>query len=173
MLSGASLAAAQDARLQINQLDKLEARAAKIVDVTLDDRLLRLAAAFLNSKDANQAKIRELVTGIKGVYVKVFAFDKEGEFSAADVESVRTQLRSPAWSRMVDVRSRRDGQSVEVYSMMAGNQITGMAVIAAEPKQLTIVNIVGPIDIEKLTQLSGNFGIPQIQLSRDGKTPKE
>ena len=34
--------------------------------------------------------------------------------------------------------------------------------IASEPREFTIVNIVGSIDIDKLAKLEGQFGIPQV-----------
>jgi hypothetical protein len=35
-----------------------------------------------------------------------------------------------------------------------------MALIATEPRELTIVNIVGAIDLDKLHKLEGHFGVP-------------
>jgi hypothetical protein len=169
-----SLAAqAQEVRLQLGPLDKLEARAADSVDVTLDGKLLQLAGMFLNRKDPKEAAIKELIAGLKGVYVKAFQFDKEGEYTSADVDSIRTQLRSPGWARMVGVKSKKEGENVDVYMLMAGDQIGGIAVIATDPKQFTVVNIVGTIDLEKLVQLSGKFGIPSIDINLGGKEPKE
>ena len=49
----------------------------------------------------------------------------------------------------------------------------GLAIIAAEPKELVIVNIVGPIDLEKLSQLEGIFGIPDLNIRIGGKKDKE
>jgi hypothetical protein len=65
---------------------------------------------------------------------------------------------------MVGVKSNREGENVEVYMMMTGSQIDGIAVIAADPKSLAVVNMVGTIDLEKLVQLSGKFGIPNIDI---------
>lgn len=167
-------AQAQDIKIQLGNLDKLEARATESVDVTLDGKLLQIATVFLNSKKPEEAAIRELVGGLKGIYVKIFNFDKEGEYTVADVDSVRTQLRAPTWSRMVGVKSKKDNENVEVYMLMTpGAQIGGIAVIATEPKQLTVVNIVGTIDLEKLVRLSGKFGIPSIEINIDKKAPKE
>ncbi|MDT5123766.1 MAG: hypothetical protein QOC96_3248 [Acidobacteriota bacterium] len=172
----ASLTAhAQDIRLQLNNLDKLEARARDSVDVTLDGALLHLAEKFLNIKDPKEAAVKELLAGLKGIYVKSFEFDKEGEYSTSDVDAIRAQLRAPGWSRMIGVKSKKDGENAEVYMMMTtGSQIGGIVVIATNPKQLTVVNIIGTIDLDKLSQLSGKFGIPSIELIRnEKKTPKE
>jgi hypothetical protein len=165
-------AEAQEMRLQLSNLDKLEARASESVDVTLDGKLLNLATMFLDAKKPEEAAVRDLVAGLKGVYVRVFEFDKEGEYTTADVDSVRVQLRTPAWSRMAGVKTKKEGANVEVYMTMTGSQIGGIAVIATEPKQLTVVNIVGTIDLEKLVKLSGKFGIPSIDVNIN-KEPKE
>ena len=46
--------------------------------------------------------------------------------------------------------------------MKNGAEISGLAVLAADPKEITVVNIVGPVDLEKLTELEGNFGVPEL-----------
>jgi hypothetical protein len=173
--TAALTAQAQEMRLQLSNLDKLEPRAEESVDVTLDGKLLEVAFMFLDSKKPQEAAIKDLVGGLKGIYVKVFEFGKEGEYSAVDLEPVRTQLRAPAWSKMAGVKSRREGANVEVYMTMTGSRIDGIAVIATEPKQLTVVNIVGTIDLEKLVKLSGKFGIPSIDVdvNINTKEPKE
>lgn len=169
----ATSAYGQDARLQISNLDRLEARAAQVIDVNIDGRLLQIAIGFLNSKDPDQAKVKDIVAGLKGVYVKSYEFDKPDEYSIADVAPINSQLKGPGWSRMVGVRSARDQESIEVYTMLINDKIGGIAVIATEPKQLTVVNIVGPIDLEKLSALEGNFGIPKLKIKSTNPAPKE
>jgi hypothetical protein len=152
---------AQNARLQIDHLDKLFPKAAETIDVTVDSNLLKLASKFLKSDKADEAAAREIVGMLKGVYVKGVEFEKAGEYSDTDVDAVRQQLRAPGWDRIVGVRSKREKGNVEVYLMLnnAGT-IDGVGVLIFDPKQLMVVNVVGQIDPEKITQLRGQFGIP-------------
>jgi Domain of unknown function (DUF4252) len=166
-------AQAQDMRLQLDSLDKLESKATESVDVTLDGQILRLATAFLKDSNPDERAIKELVLGLKGIYVKAYEFDKEGEFTAADVDTVRAQLRSPNWSRMVGVRSKKESENMEVYTTMTGSQISGLTVLTTGAKELSVIQIVGAIDLDKLIKLSGKLGIPSIELNREGKVPKE
>lgn len=163
-------ARAQSAQLQISHLDHLAAKAEQTVEVALDEKLLQLAAKFLSDKNPNEAIVKQLVAGLKGVYVRVFEFDKPGEYAPGDVESIRSQLAAPGWSKVVGVRSRREGDNVDVHLRMQDGNILGLAIIAADPKQLTVVNIVGPIDLDKLRQLEGQFGIPKLELEKVGKS---
>jgi Domain of unknown function (DUF4252) len=169
MVSCAVLSVAQDARLDIGRIDGLASKAAETVEVSLDERLLRIAAKFLKQDDPDEAKVKELVSGLKGVYVRVFEFDNPGEYSQGDLEGLRSQLRAPAWTKIVGVRSRRDGENVDVHINYQGDNVMGLAIIAAEPKELTVVNIVGPIDLEKLSRLEGQFGIPKLELEKGGR----
>lgn len=59
------------------------------MDVNVDERLLRLASRFFSSNDANEARVREIVAGPRGVYVRCFKFARENEYSPADVEAIR------------------------------------------------------------------------------------
>jgi len=153
------------AKIDMSNLDKFTDRADKVINVTVDEQLLRLAAAFLSDKKPDEAKIKELILGLKGVFVKRFEFEKEGEISPADVESIRAQLSAPGWSSVANVRSKREG-NYDVSIMSEGTVIKGLAVLAAESRAFTVVNIVGPIDLAKLADLEGKFGIPHFGLEQ-------
>ena len=174
---GAITAYGQEAKINLDSLAALEAKATETVDVALDERMLKLAAKVLSGKRSpDEAKIKELVAGLQGVYVKVLTFDKDGEYSTADLDPIRAQLRAPQWSKMIGVRTKRDGEDVEVFiTTDASNKITGLAIIAGDKRELVVVNISGPIDLEKLSELEGNFGIPHLDLKLDlgRKTRKE
>jgi hypothetical protein len=152
---------AQDPRIRLAHLDHLATKASETVDVNIDERLIQLAAKLFDEKDKDEAQIKKLVNGLKGIYVKSFEFDNDNDYSTADVDSIRSQLKEPTWSRLVNVTSKRDG-IVEVYVALNGPDVIGLAVLSAEPKELTVVNIVGPVDLEKLAKLEGNLGIPDL-----------
>ena len=163
----------QSAKLKIDHLEKLAGKASEVTDVTLDGPLLQLASKFLSSEEADEEGVQEIIKGLKGVYVKSFEFDEEGAYSKADLEAVREQLRGPGWTRMVNVQSKEDKEMVEVYTMTEGNQIAGLAIVTAEPQELTVVNIVGPISLEKLSKLEGHMGIPHVDVKEKDKTGKK
>src|SRR4026207_881906 len=169
MLGATATAMAQNPRIQTSQLDGLAAKASETVDVNIDESLMALTAKFLSSKDDDERKVKEIVSGWKGIYVKSFEFENEGQYTDADLESIRSQLRNPAWSRIINAKSKKDG-SIEVYLMHTGEQISGLAVLANELKEITVINIVGPVNLEKLTQHGGEFGIPELGL--EGSKPK-
>ena len=146
-------------------LEKLAAKAAEVVDVNMDANMLQFAGNFLNKDKPDEAQAHKLLSGLKGLCVRSFEFDKDSQYAAEDVEALRTQLQAPLWSRMVGVRSKRDGENVDVYFRMEKGSIMGMAVIAAEPKELTFVHIDGLISAEQLAALGGQFGIPKVEMT--------
>ncbi len=155
---------AQGAKLQLDQLDSLANRASEAVDVKLDEHLMQTTAKFFSGKDPDDAEIRDLIKNVKGIYVKSFTFEKENEYARAEVESVMSQLRGGGWNKIIGITSKKEGENVDVYLMSVGDQISGLAVVSLEPKEITIVNIVGPINLEKLSQLEGQFGVPYLNL---------
>lgn len=169
----ATNAYSQDARLNIDHLDRLAGAATELIDVTVDENLLQLGAKFLRpERSADEALIKEIVSALKGVYVKRLVFGREGEFADTDIDVVRSQLATPGWMKIVNVRSKKKNiRNLDVYLMSEGAVVKGIAVIAVEPMAFTIVNVVGPIDLEKLSRLEGRFGIPRLDLVR-GETPE-
>ena len=79
-------ARAQSPKLQIDQLDVLTNRASETVDVKLDESLMQTTAKFFSGKDPDDAEIKDVLKGVKGIYVKSFTFEKEGEYSPAEVD---------------------------------------------------------------------------------------
>ena len=160
------LLGAQEIKLPAS-LDRLAAKATEVVDVTMDANLLQLASRFLSDKDADDAHVKKLIGGLKGIYVRSFEFEKPGEYQQSDIEPVRTQLHTPAWSRIVGVRSMKSGDNSEVYLKTENGKIGGLAILVAEPKQLTIVSIEGTIDPDQLNELGGHFGIPKVDTRKE------
>jgi hypothetical protein len=157
--------AAQEIKLPAN-LERLAAKAEESVDVTLSGSMLRLAARFISDKDADAANMRKLIAGLDGIYVRSFSFAREGEYNMADVDALRAQVQPPSWSKIVGVTSRRSGDDVDVYFKIGGgDKLGGIVIIAAEPRELTIVSIAGTIDPDQLVELSGEFHIPRIQVN--------
>ena len=167
------VANAQDSRIQTASLDHLAAKASQSFDVNVDERLMKMAAKVFSDQDADERKIKKLVEGLKGIYVRSFEFDTSGQYTTADLESIRTQVRGPGWTRMVNVTSKKDG-NLEVYLLFHGDMVNGLAVLHSDEKELTVVNIVGPVDLDKLAQLEGQFGVPELGIeSQKPKTKNE
>src|SRR5918911_986531 len=111
----ASVASAQQAfaqprsRLQIENLDALAPKADKVVDVTLDENLLKLIPAIImktKKNDPEALQAARIAAGFKGIYVRSFEFDGAGQWNDSDLAAIRTQLKQPGWSRIVSVRTR-------------------------------------------------------------------
>ena len=151
----------QDSRIQMGTLDHLAAKASQTVDVNIDERLMRLASKVFDDKDEDEREVKKLIANLKGVYVKSFEFETEGQYAAADIEPIRTQLRGPGWTRLVNVTSKKEGM-LEVYLLFNGEQVGGLAVLHTDDRELTVVNIVGPVDLDKLAKLEGQLGVPEL-----------
>jgi hypothetical protein len=145
--------------VKMEALDKLAAKASESVNVSLDGQLLQLASKFLSTSDPDQANIRKIVAGLRGVYVRNFEFTNKGEYKEADLEPIRSQLRDSKWKHVVEVRGKE--QNADVCVRQENDKISGLAVVVAEPLELTVIYIDGPIDLDGLSKLEGNFGIPE------------
>jgi hypothetical protein len=156
--------ASPNPRLVLPEFSALAQKATESVTITLDAALLAMAGRFLNGNDPQDAATKEVLKGLQGIYVRSYTFDKDSAYQQADIDEVRNQLSAPGWARLVETRSRKSRANVDIYIMIANNQATGLALIASEPRQFTIVNIVGAIDLEKLHKLEGQFGVPKLDI---------
>ena len=106
--------------------EKLAAKAKESVDVNLDGNMLQMAGRFLSPDKPGEAKARGVIAGLKGVFVKNFEFEKEGEYTQADVDGVRGQLKGPGWSKVVSVIEKRE--STEIFVKQENGKPAGMVI---------------------------------------------
>jgi hypothetical protein len=138
---------------------ELAARASDVTEVTLGKNMLVFAAKILNSKDEDDAQVRKLIEGLQGIYVREYEFDKEGEYSAEQVDQLRKYFETNEWSSLVKSRERKSGESTDVMVKLVNGESHGLFILSAEPKELAIVLILGPIRMEDLAKLRGVGGL--------------
>jgi hypothetical protein len=112
---GAALAATLWAQQFKFNLDHLQSKATDSVDLSLNADMLQFAGKFFDGKDPEEAKVKKLIGGIAGIYIKSFEFKNEGAYLPADLERVRSQLKAPEWSRIVGIKSSGESENIEVW----------------------------------------------------------
>ena len=165
LASAAPAADALKGQLRIPEFAALADKASESVAVTLDSQLLSMGCRFLNADDPEQADAKKLCNGLSGIYVRSYTFDDDFAYPKAEVEGVRRQLSGPGWSRIVEARSHKENTNVDVFVMLDNGKARGLGIIASEPREFTIVNVVGSIDIDSFAKLEGNFGIPKVSMN--------
>jgi hypothetical protein len=161
---------AQDAKLHFERLSGLEAKARDVVEVNVDGKLLDLAKRVttkINDKDSRT--IGQAISGLKGIYVRVYNFAEPNQYDMSDVDQIRAELNNPSWQKVANVRSKLNDQKVDIFTMFTGDQMSGAAVVISDTKTVALVNVVGVIDIDALVELSGRLNIPKMEIERDTK----
>jgi Domain of unknown function (DUF4252) len=138
---------------------ELAARASNVTEVTLGKNMLAFASKFMNGKDQDEAATRRLIEGLDGIYVREYEFDKEGQYSAEEIEKLRQYFETSEWSPIVRERDKRNGETTDVMMKMVNGESHGMFILEVEPKELTVVLILGPIRTEDLGKLKGLGGL--------------
>jgi hypothetical protein len=138
---------------------ELAARASNVTEVTLGKSMLGFAAKFMNGKDQDEAATRHLIENLDGIYVRDYEFDKEGQYSMDEIGKLRQYFETAEWTPIVRARERRTGETTDVMVKMVNGEPHGMFILNAEPKELSIVLILGPVRMEDLGKLKGLGGL--------------
>jgi hypothetical protein len=65
---------------------------------------------------------------------------------------------------MVGYKSSSEGSTAEVYFRSGQDKkVTGVAILVTDPREFTVVNLAGTIDLDSLADLGGHFGVPKIE----------
>lgn len=126
--------------------DALAAKAKDKAEITLDRSLL---------KDALQSapeKVKGAVANVNRLIVRHYEFEQKGQYSDADLQGLRKQISGgTGWSNILNVKNK--DESTEIYLLNQGGKPAGFLLIAAEPKELTVVHVVGSIDLASLQEV--------------------
>jgi hypothetical protein len=177
ILGAATLAAqavAQDTLPLPSAVEKeLAAKASDVTEVTLGKNMLGFAAKFMNGKDKDDAAARQLIEGLDGIYVREYDFDKEGEYSMEQIEQLRKTFETPEWQPIVHEKERKNSETTDVLMKMVNGENRGIFILESEPKELTIVLILGPIRMDQLSELGGIGGLGSLAEVQKGMKVKE
>ena len=161
----AGIALGQDSLPAPSPIEKtLAERATHVTEVTLDKNMLAFASKFMDADkddDKDDKAVKEMIRNLKGVYVREYEFDKEHSYTAEELEGLRKYFESSEWSPMVHERTKGAAEGTDVYVKLVNGQMQGLFVLDAEARELSLVLILGPIDVDKIGKLGGNFGIPK------------
>jgi len=138
---------------------ELASRASNVTEVTLGKNMLAFAAKFMNGKDKDEVGVRQLIEGLEGIYVREYTFDKEGQFSMEEIDNLRKYFETSEWSPLVREREKKNSESTDVMVKLVNGESHGMFILTVEPKELTIVLILGPIRMDQLGELKGIGGL--------------
>jgi hypothetical protein len=99
---------------------------------------------------------------------------EELEFDEKGLPKRLWTSRAQLWTGGPELVNAEQGRQKEMAkgTMTEGNR-QGLALVTAEPQELTVVNIVGPISLEKLSKLGGHIGIPHVDVKQEDKTGKK
>lgn len=152
---------------------ELAAKASDVTEVTLDKSMLGFAAEFMKDKDSADA--RKLISGLDAIYVRSYEFDAEGAFTPEQIEQLRKHYLTGEWRQLVKERSqKKDGESTDVLVRVVNGEQRGMFVLTVEPKEVTLVLILGPIKMEDLGKLQGlGAGLDTLPVSNDNQNGKK
>jgi len=156
------LATAAGPQLKLPSFPDLKEHATESVDLQLGWMPLHLVGWLMNDGDPDSAAVRKTLQGLKSVQIRSFRFSADYAYPQAEVDQLRAQLSSPGWSPLVQVRKRgdeagRNKENVDIYVALDDKQVKGLVIIACEPREFTIVNIVGTIDLEQIAGLRKTF----------------
>jgi len=172
-LSLMTLSASAQTPFPVTLEKQLAERAVNYTEVSLDRKMLEFASKFMDKEHDEDG--RRIIQKLNGVYVRTYEFDKPGQYTAADLENIRRQFQTQEWTSMVRQRSKTAEGDSDIYMKLVNGEVQGMFILSAEPKELNFVFISGPIRPEDLSDIRGNFGIPQgnYVLKAEKKSGKE
>jgi hypothetical protein len=145
--------------LDLSFLKDLEAKAREVTNVSLGKEQMQLIQGLSGGAGG---ELKSLAGGIELVQVRSLEFDKEGMFSLADMTALRDKVKTNEFLPVISVKEKGGFTEILLRKGPKGNR--GFLIFSVEPREVTIVNIVGDLDLASLGKLAGKFGIPSVIL---------
>jgi hypothetical protein len=136
--------------------------AAQKLDLRLDalaSKAKEKAELDLDGKGIPMKDLKTPPAKLSIVCIRNYEFASPGQYSEQDLDLIRRQLGSGSgWNRVV--RTKEKNESTEIYLFARqGDRPAGILIIACEPREVSVVNIIGefdPSDAENLVRSFAN-----------------
>ena len=142
----------------------LEDKADEVVKVNLWGRPLEHAKKLLGLRKNVTDSVRGFMTGLTAVYRRTYRF-RGKDASKDDVEPVHRHLAEEGWVPLIETENRQKPESLSVYSYSRDDQVAGMTVVSRGPDEITVLKIMGPMDLEALSAIGSGLGMPVMNLA--------
>jgi hypothetical protein len=116
-------------------------------------KLLGYMSRLGGEHDPHSAAATDLLRGLHKVQIRSFKFATDHIYRRMDIEQLTSKLIAPDWRHVVQVRDGRTNEYVDVYCALKDYKITGLVIVAAQPREFTLVNVVGTLDPGQLAML--------------------
>ena len=128
------------------------------VEVNLSGKLISLVTKAAKS----EPEVTELLNMLKGVYVRVY--ENDTTISHKLTRHYEDKLEEEEWEVIAKVKEA--GETVQVRILLGEDTILGLFVMVTGETEITLVNIVGEINPERIGELLENLsslGLPHIE----------
>jgi hypothetical protein len=122
----------------------LAAKASSRTEGNLDGAVLEEARKALPEADK--------FSGVTGVSIHAYEYAKAGDYEPAVLDALRRQVAGDArWSKLLS--SHEEKESADIYVMLQSGNLTGLLLIATEPKQVTVIQATGSVEMAQLQEV--------------------
>ena len=136
-------------KLNLN-FDAIAQKATEKTELSLEGPMLDTLRQKLGK--AGDKDQQTLFASIDQISVHNYEFAKPGEYADSDLDPLRKQMAGAAgWSRILNVKEK--DEDTQIYVLMRDGKPAGFLLIAAEAKELTVIHVVGSIQLAQLHEL--------------------
>jgi hypothetical protein len=123
----------------------LAAKATSKTEMNLDGPTLQAAMAAVPAEARGKVDI-------KALSIHAYEYAKAGDYPTSGLEALRKQAASDSrWSRILS--AQEDGESTDIFVMNQDGKVAGFLLIAAEAKEVTVIQAAGSLDLAQLKEV--------------------
>lgn len=144
--------ALQGAKVNMD-LPQLEESADEVVEVNLEGETLEQGSKLLAIRQGVSNSVKGLLSGLKGIYRRTYRFGLGKSYETSTVSEFEQKMAGGGWSSVIKAEDKKKNESVAIYSYRkAEDGEAGVTVVSRDSSEVTVVNIVGDVDIEALVE---------------------
>ena len=136
------------------------------IEINLTDKLISLVTKSITSS----SEVAEIIQMLDGIYVR--SYDRSTVDEERLIQYYQEKLKKEKWEVLVKIKDAKE--IVEIRLQLDEDVAYGIfaIIMQAKPEEVILVNIVGEIEAERISELISNimeFGLPEFNLNLDSK----
>ena len=128
------------------------------VDATMTLSIGRTLLKIASKSIEDDPKTKALLGQLDGVRVKLYEIEKDPLAVAEDLGEINARLNAEGWQQVVLVRE--EGETTYVLMKIIDARIAGITVLAADATEVVLVNVMGELRPEMLSDTMIALDVP-------------
>ncbi len=143
----------------LNLLDKIE-DSEGVTSVLVTKKMFELFSKTTDVKVEGES-LNDVISGLQELKIFEISQSKAAKLPALNFSNLTSTLKKDGYEVLLKIKDK--GDNVEIYILEKSGMVKHLFLVAEDDEDMQLISLLGDIDLEKISKLSGTLNIEELK----------